>query len=103
MEIPASRFTGRKRHRYLSNSPHASRCLTRLVNGVVGTGGDFVGVVYVVVWFWSLIWAGTTWLTEAVMDERAAVTVYEPPVVVGSGAVGEDTVGDGSQYLDSVH
>jgi hypothetical protein len=70
---------------------------------VVGTGGDFVGVVYVVVWFRSLIWARTTWLTEAVMDEQAAVTVYEPPVVGGFGELGEDTVGDGSQYLDSVH
>jgi hypothetical protein len=42
-------------------------------------------------------------LTEAVMDEQVAVTVYEPPVVGGFGELGEDTGGDGSQYLDSVH
>ena len=37
-------------------------------------------------------------------DGRAGgITVYKPPVVVGFGELGEDTLGDGSQYLDSLH
>lgn len=54
-----------------------------------------------VVWCRSFIWAGTTWLTEAVMDEQAESLSTSPLWGWGSVKLGEDTLGDGSRYPDS--
>jgi hypothetical protein len=52
----------------------------------------------------SVVDLGWDDMADGGCDGRAGgVTVYEPPVGVGFGDLGEVTVDDGSQYLDSVH